>query len=897
MPQDQGMPDELRVRVQRMIDAGESEDNIGSIIKAYKSGQIKTSSAPDYIPPKPSLPGIPTFSTKDMAAQAIKQNQDIQFNNGEIPTTRMGGITQSLQPGGTASDIAIKNASEYAKGAVLDLPQTMLGAAKLGAGLALPKPATDILGIPKKDFIDVGQDLWNGLKQIPDAYSRAATDPTGAWGRSLGQITGQGPVTEALIGGFPKGTFGIKNDIPSGADLGARGVRAVGGPLEKVGDRMTGITDQIYSHALPPKIRWPAKIAGSVMSGVGGWMKDFGLTTDQINTIANNKFWGESATPGTPRDSFGPYESPTSSTQSNTPDVWDEALKANARNLFNSPAENPLTSQFNRPIPQGTDLGFNPATAQEPHLPFDQPQGPPIQQGLIEDPTFTPNPRLAKVKKYTISEATPLKIAEGRRNGFEPVGEVVMGQPVKMARPTAPAQGEMHFDTPDAPAEPTETTEELPDKVSMKGLSKEKIDEWKAKGYTAGISADGFGQLNKSGGILKRFMGEDTGSADFGTAWKNLRQLLGHDPSATDLEQELSKSSDSLSVGATEQPSGQGQLFPMDLHTRSQLDNISRAGDFKLTPPPESGVDPNQGEMNFDFDPRSDDPNQMKFPRRQFTTPTGFKMSDFDTLNQNLKQQGPPLHGLGRGYAQDQLNQLRFDDKTGGPPGLTVKDDGFGRVKSYDLTYRDSNGKIIGHARASNTRNYDSDELHSGTFVVDEKAGLGQGKAALAMMKKMKELGVKGASGLYSKYTAYLPESLKRFADDYPPDYVPPENAPVKPKPPKGGSSKPEPDTNFGSSGEFEPEEDQGIYNRPSNEGDPSRFQHRSDEDILESTPDDEDESTPSYELDEARNYRDSLRERVQDRRSTSTNSDDIMDQLRQVMARIEELHRRTRPR
>lgn len=797
MPQNQDMPDDLRGTVQNMIDGGRSKDEILSVINAYRSGGIKTSTGPSAAGP----------SAADVA---MRKDQESKFttslnpNQDQIPTSWGSGFMQSLLPSGEAFKAGMSGLGGYAKGAIADLPAGLYNSAKT---------ASDFVSNPLPTSYKILHDIGQMPSQVYNAASQSGTNPAD-FGRVMGQMTGQAPLTEAMLAGFPAGSlsdFGIEKSIPSGIKAGAQGIRASGPTVESLGNKMAGVTDYIPPYTIPKTWRWGGNIVGGALSKIGQKMGNFGLSADQINANAINDFWGG------PSSTSGPSVSPDPSVSSGGSDIWDQVLRERARNLFNSPTpENPLTSQFNRPIPQGTDLGFKPATAQEPHLPF-EPQPEPTTQGqLLEDPEFKPNPRLAKIKQYTISEPTPLKIAEGMRNGFEPAGPLVEGQPLKMVRTPEPTQ--QSLPTPQQSQGRMLSTDRYspPDIVSTKGLKSVEIQALKDEGYEpGGIGADGFAQLKKGKPILRPSAVEEPPSpvdeSPYGSKPEDAHQSPYGDDYGIEGDDDpdspivsfpnsglaLSDPNHPLNLGpraveSTDVPSqqtGQGQLFPMEMRRNNQLENISNANDFELTPPPESGANPNQGQLNLEMDPRSTDPNQLSFPRRQFTGGGhGLRMEDIDMLGRNLKESGEPAHFLGRSYAQNELEKLRNADTEGGPPGLSVTDDGLpsANIRSYVMTYRNSRGQIIGHAKMSNVKTgFKDPEMHVGTFVIDENAGMAQGKAALEMIKKMKELGVVGANGMYSRYTAHLAESLKRFTDDYPPDYAKPEDAPEKPPTPK----------------------------------------------------------------------------------------------------------------
>lgn len=715
-----------------MIDAGESEDNIASVMKRYS-------------------PAPTSFVKPAVGSSGAK--------GGTEPGTFGGGVLNSITSG-EAPKAALKGALGYAQGAIADIPSSLWGMAKLGASMSPDALVGNLIRGERPPIIDAAKSFYNLPSNVWEAGKQAGSHPQ-EFGRIMGQLTGQGPIMDAAIGGIPEGTFGSEERIPSAIETAPKVMKTVAGPvIRKLGGPVESMGNlAVFGKSLAP---WgkvgKVGLIGSGLQKLGQGMKEFGIPIEDLNAAALRDFWGGNR----PGLVTGPTEPPSISS-GGEPDILDQLLQERrpkpSESFTATPPTNPITHEFNQPLPN-TDIQLKPPTEQEPHLPFDSPSDPSEGQGrLFEDPPFTPNPRLARLSTFKIQEPTPFKLAEAERNGFVPDGPPAEDGSIRVVRKS----------DPNVPPESAGTPEPRPSKgpkgpdvVSLKGLSSEDIQALKDKGYKpGGIGPDGFAQL------------------------KSPFEPTPVPPKQTP----KTRTPQPQQLDIPEQPpyTGQGNLFPNDLHTRSQLENIGRNGDFELTPSPrDTGIDPRQGGFNLEFDPRSTDPNQLSFPRKQFRSPQGFRMADLEAFKQSLDP-GEKAEFLGHNYAQQELKELRARD-AGGKPGLTVNDNSYpdAQIKSYELIYRDSDGKIIGRVKANNYnketgRFGNEDPLGATSFVIDKDAGIAQGPAVLEMLKKMKELGVKGPSGMYSDYTAHLPESLKRFADDFPPDYVKPEDAPTKP--------------------------------------------------------------------------------------------------------------------
>jgi hypothetical protein len=177
-----GLPP-LEEIVQKMVDAGESEENIASVIQHYKGGG-------NSVPP------------------TMLQGQ---------PTDFWGGVKKSFTSGeaGNAMD---EGARGWLKGAVADLPSSIVGGlGAIGRGiyhsLDSDPNTNSILNLPS-DIKNMASNAWNTTKQ-------AGSNPN-AFGEMMGQVGGQPLVTAGITKGVPM----LRNPVGSG-------IEAVGNTMEK----------------------------------------------------------------------------------------------------------------------------------------------------------------------------------------------------------------------------------------------------------------------------------------------------------------------------------------------------------------------------------------------------------------------------------------------------------------------------------------------------------------------------------------------------------------------------------------------------------------------------------------------------------------------------------------
>ncbi len=151
------MPKDLEAIVQRMIDAGESEESIGSVIQEH-SKRFPVNA--------PNSPG--TFS------EGFKKSFE-------------GGLDSEF------ANTAKSSLLGYAKGAVADLPGGIWNAAKF-AGSMVSDPFNTTMGMVR--------DAPGALKDVANIAAQAGSDPE-SFGRLMGQTTGQPLVTEGIAKGVP----------------------------------------------------------------------------------------------------------------------------------------------------------------------------------------------------------------------------------------------------------------------------------------------------------------------------------------------------------------------------------------------------------------------------------------------------------------------------------------------------------------------------------------------------------------------------------------------------------------------------------------------------------------------------------------------------------------------
>jgi hypothetical protein len=189
MNEDFSMPEEVKSVVQKMIQAGESEEAIASVIKRYgtPSGSIKS--------PYEGYGVLQNPPTKQAEIPMRKLPNE--------PSSWGEGVLNSLRPGGEASQAADKGALGFVKGATVDLFPSLWGMAKTVGNLYRDPTGTTA---------EIGRGLRDLPGQVSEKFQQAGSDPEG-WGRLMGQTTGQPLVTEGLVRGAP-GAISAASKIP-----------------------------------------------------------------------------------------------------------------------------------------------------------------------------------------------------------------------------------------------------------------------------------------------------------------------------------------------------------------------------------------------------------------------------------------------------------------------------------------------------------------------------------------------------------------------------------------------------------------------------------------------------------------------------------------------------------
>ena len=114
----------------------------------------------------------------------------------EEPGTYWGGVKKFLTAKDPSRTAGLEGLKGYAKGAITDLPASVVGMIKSGYNL-VTDPINTIKGIPS--------DLSDMAKHIGKTTMEAGGKPE-EFGRMMGQITGQPLVTEGIIKGAPAAT-------------------------------------------------------------------------------------------------------------------------------------------------------------------------------------------------------------------------------------------------------------------------------------------------------------------------------------------------------------------------------------------------------------------------------------------------------------------------------------------------------------------------------------------------------------------------------------------------------------------------------------------------------------------------------------------------------------------
>lgn len=214
------MADKLESIVQGMIDAGESEEDIASVIKEYSAAE------------KQRTEGI------------------------SEPTSFGEGVLESLS-GGEAIGAGLKGAKGFARGAVLDLPASIGGALRTIGGMVTSPRSTS-------------KEVLRSIKDIPSQFAEAVmmsgSEPE-SFGRMMGQFTGQ-----------PLATAGISRIPPKPI------IRALGRPIEATGrvTKSEGFISGIMPPITTPRyLKYGERMIGRGLERIGKRMKQVGMVTEE----------------------------------------------------------------------------------------------------------------------------------------------------------------------------------------------------------------------------------------------------------------------------------------------------------------------------------------------------------------------------------------------------------------------------------------------------------------------------------------------------------------------------------------------------------------------------------------------------------------------------------------
>jgi hypothetical protein len=310
------MPKNLEQIVQSMLDAGEKEDDIASVIKEYHNpvepgnlnlvkqprvknpdGTTSTVDSKSYgidgqevLLPSVTQDGRHLTKDEDILEEYKKTGKHLgkfrspegatkyatqlhddyaagKYDEPKAPSTFGSGVLDSLNPFGGAEALKASGSGllGYLKGAVTDIPST-IGSAVSSVADAVSDPGKFVR--QTRDVLSSPLETARGVAgETSDMFSQAGSHPE-EFGRTMGQLTGQPLVTAGMLEGAPQGVFGSK-PIPSGLTAAKP---FVGQALEAGGNLMA-------KHApisgMIPKIAEP-RILRTVERAAGRKIADFG---------------------------------------------------------------------------------------------------------------------------------------------------------------------------------------------------------------------------------------------------------------------------------------------------------------------------------------------------------------------------------------------------------------------------------------------------------------------------------------------------------------------------------------------------------------------------------------------------------------------------------------------
>ncbi len=174
--------------------------------------------------------------------------QEVEYDE---PSTFTSGVMNSLTSG-DALGASARGALGFAKGAIVDLPSSIWSGIK-GIGNMIANPGTAI------------PEAIEGIKQLPgqisELTSKAGSDPE-AFGRFMGQVTGQPAVTAGLTKGLPIAT-------KAATPVAGRALQATGDVASRTGLIGSALPSAVGRWGVPPYLRAVDRSLGKGLRNIG----------------------------------------------------------------------------------------------------------------------------------------------------------------------------------------------------------------------------------------------------------------------------------------------------------------------------------------------------------------------------------------------------------------------------------------------------------------------------------------------------------------------------------------------------------------------------------------------------------------------------------------------------
>lgn len=218
--------DQLESIIQKMIDAGEDEESIASVIKEYPSTKL---------------------SLSEQNKKSVSE-----------PTSFGEGFKKSLSSG-EALNTGLRGLKGYATGAIADLPSSMMNGIKnIGNAIVNPSEAA----------FNTGNALMNAPQNIINTTMQSGSKPE-EFGRMMGQATGQ-----------PLAAAGLTKALPYMPQMAVSGLNKIGKPLETAGHVIS--REGLASGFLPPittprYLKMTERLAGRGIKNIGQKMQSMEL--------------------------------------------------------------------------------------------------------------------------------------------------------------------------------------------------------------------------------------------------------------------------------------------------------------------------------------------------------------------------------------------------------------------------------------------------------------------------------------------------------------------------------------------------------------------------------------------------------------------------------------------